>query len=151
MPLTTGDQLGPYEIVGPLGKGGMGDVYRARDNRLRREVALKMLSDSAVNDVESLARFDRETHAVAALNHPNILAIHDSGSHNGIPFAVTELLEGETLAERLRSGPLAAPRATEIACQIAEGLAAAHAKGVIHRDIKPENIFLTHDGRATTA
>jgi serine/threonine protein kinase len=107
-----------------------------------------MLSDSAVNDVESLARFDRETHAVAALNHPNILAIHDSGSHNGIPYAVTELLEGETLAERLRSGPLAAPRATEIACQIAEGLAAAHAKGVIHRDIKPENIFLTHDGRA---
>ena len=126
----------------------MGDVYRARDNRLRREVALKMLSDSAVNDVESLARFDRETHAVAALNHPNILAIHDSGSHNGVPYAVTELLEGETLAERLRSGPLAAPRATEIACQIAEGLSAAHAKGVIHRDIKPENIFLTHDGRA---
>jgi len=126
----------------------MGDVYRARDNRLRREVALKMLSDSAVNDVESLARFERETHAVAALNHPNILAIHDSGSHNGVPYAVTELLEGQTLAERLRSGPLAAPRATEIACQIAEGLSAAHAKGVIHRDIKPENIFLTHDGRA---
>ena len=148
MPLTAGDQLGQYEIVGPLGKGGMGDVYRARDNRLRREVALKMLSDAAVNDVESLARFDRETHAVAALNHPNILAIHDSGSHNGVPYAVTELLEGETLAERLRSGPLAAPRATEIACQIAEGLSAAHAKGVIHRDIKPENIFLTHDGRA---
>ena len=148
MPLSSGDLLGQYEIIGPLGKGGMGDVYRARDNRLRREVALKMLSDSAVNDSESLARFDRETHAVAALNHPNILAIHDSGSHNGVPYAVTELLEGETLAERLRSGPLAPPRATEIACQIAEGLAAAHAKGVIHRDIKPENVFLTHDGRA---
>ena len=148
MPLSAGDRLGPYEIVGPLGKGGMGDVYRVRDNRLRREVALKMLAETAVNDVESLARFDRETHAVAALNHPNILAIHDSGSYNGIPYAVTELLEGETLAERLRSGPLAPPRATEIACQIAEGLAAAHAKGVIHRDIKPENVFLTNDGRA---
>jgi serine/threonine protein kinase len=126
----------------------MGDVYRARDNRLRREVALKMLADAAVNDGESLARFERETHAVATLNHPNILAIHDSGSHNGVPYAVTELLEGETVAERLRSGPLAPPRATEIACQIAEGLSAAHAKGVIHRDIKPENIFLTNEGRA---
>jgi serine/threonine protein kinase len=148
MPLSPGDRLGPYEIVGPLGSGGMGDIYRAHDNRLRREVALKMLSDAAVNDTESLARFERETHVVAALNHPNILAIHDSGSHNGVPYAVTELLEGQDLAERLRSGPLAAPRATEIACQIAEGLSAAHAKGVIHRDIKPENIFLTHDGRA---
>src|SRR5262245_17790064 len=148
MPLSPGDQLGPYEIVGPLGSGGMGDVYRARDNRLRREVALKMLSDAAVNDMDSLARFDRETHAVAALNHPNILAIHDSGSHNGVPYAVTELLEGETLAERLRSGPLAPPRATELACQVAEGLGAAHAQGVIHRDVKPQNIFLTHDGRA---
>jgi eukaryotic-like serine/threonine-protein kinase len=148
MPLSPGDQLGQYEIVGPLGSGGMGDVYRARDNRLRREVALKMLADAAVNDADSLARFDRETHAVAALNHPNILAIHDSGTHNGVPYAVTELLEGETLADRLRTGPLAAPRATEIACQIAEGLAAAHARGVIHRDIKPENIFLTHEGRS---
>jgi serine/threonine protein kinase len=148
MSLSPGDRLGPYEIVGPLGSGGMGDVYRARDNRLRREVALKMLADAAVNDAESLARFDRETHAIAALNHPNILAIHDSGTHNGVPYAVTELLEGETLADRLRSGSLAAPRATEIACQIAEGLSAAHAKGVIHRDIKPENIFLTHDGRS---
>src|SRR6266508_4349362 len=123
MPLSAGDQLGPYEIVGPLGSGGMGDVYRARDNRLRREVALKMLAEAAVNDTESLARFDRETHAVASLNHPNILAIHDSGSHNGVPYAVTELLEGETLADRLRSGSLAPPRATEIACQVAEGRA----------------------------
>jgi eukaryotic-like serine/threonine-protein kinase len=148
MPLSPGDQLGQYEIVGPLGKGGMGDVYRARDNRLRRQVALKMLADAAVNDVDSLARFDRETHAVAALNHPNILAIHDSGTHNGVPYAVTELLEGETLADRLRTGPLAPPRATEIVCQIAEGLSAAHARGVIHRDIKPENIFLTNEGRS---
>jgi serine/threonine protein kinase len=126
----------------------MGEVYRAKDNRLRREVALKMLPQTAANDADSLRRFDRETHAVAALNHPNIVAIHDTGSHRGVPFAVTELLSGESLAERLRSGPLAAKRATEIACQVADGLAAAHAKGVVHRDIKPENIFLTHDGRA---
>jgi len=148
MPLQTGEHIGPYEILAPLGRGGMGNVYRARDTRLRREVALKVLVDTAANDAESLARFEREARAVAALNHPNIVAIHDIGAVRGVPFAVTELLEGETLGERLRSGPLAHKRATEIACQIAEGLAAAHAKGVIHRDIKPDNIFLTHDGRA---
>ncbi|HSS45578.1 MAG TPA: serine/threonine-protein kinase [Thermoanaerobaculia bacterium] len=148
MTLQSGEQIGPYEILAPLGRGGMGNVYRARDNRLRREVALKMLVDTAANDAESLTRFERETRAVAALNHPNIVAIHDIGAFRGVPYAVTELLEGETLGERLRSGPLAPKRATEIACQIAEGLAAAHAKGVIHRDIKPDNIFLTHDGRA---
>ena len=148
MPLEPGDHLGPYEILGPLGKGGMGEVYRARDGRLRREVALKMLLDAASNDEDSLARFQRETHAVAAMNHPSILAIHDTGTHRGVPFAVTELLQGETLAERLASGPIAPARATEIASQIADGLAAAHARGVVHRDIKPENIFLTHDGRA---
>jgi len=148
MALQPGEHIGPYEILAPLGRGGMGNVYRARDNRLRREVALKMLVDTAVNDAQSLARFDRETHTVAALNHPNIVAIHDTGAFRGVPYAVTELLEGETLAERLRSGPLAAKRATEIACQISEGLAAAHAKGVIHRDIKPDNIFVTHEGRA---
>jgi serine/threonine protein kinase len=148
MPLSEGERLGPYEIIGPLGRGGMGDVYRARDTRLRREVALKMLADAAVNDSDSLMRFERETHAVASLNHPNILAIHDTGTHNGVPYAVTELLQGENVAERLRSGVLTPQRATEIACQIAEGLSAAHAKGVIHRDIKPENIFLTNEGRA---
>lgn len=147
MPLTPGEHVGPYEILGPLGKGGMGDVYRARDTRLKREVALKMIAESAAGDVERLERFERETRAVAALNHPNILAIHDTGSHRGAPYAVTELLEGETLAERLRAGPLAPKRATEIVCQIADGLAAAHARGVVHRDIKPENIFLTNDGR----
>ncbi len=146
--LSTGDQIGPYEIVSPLGKGGMGEVYRARDVRLGREVALKVLPDTAANDTESLARFEREARAVAALNHPNILSIHDTGEHRGVPYAVTELLEGENLSDRLRAGPLAPKRATEIACQIADGLAAAHARGVIHRDIKPENIFLTHDGRA---
>ena len=148
MALSSGDLLGPYEILAPLGKGGMGEVYRARDTRLGREVALKVLPETAANDAETLARFEREARAVAALNHPNILSIHDTGEHRGTPYAVTELLEGENLADRLRAGPLAPMRATEIACQIADGLAAAHARGVIHRDIKPENIFLTNDGRA---
>jgi eukaryotic-like serine/threonine-protein kinase len=148
MPLQPGEQLGPYEIVAPLGRGGMGEVYRARDTRLRREVAVKLLPDTAANDEDSLDRFHRETHVVAALNHPNIVAMYDSGEHRGSPYAVTELLEGETLAERLRTGPLAPKRAAEIASQIADALAAAHAKGVIHRDIKPENVFLTRDGRA---
>ncbi|MFN2633493.1 MAG: serine/threonine-protein kinase [Thermoanaerobaculia bacterium] len=148
MSLPTGEQLGHYEILAPLAKGGMGEVYRARDTRLRREVALKLLSADGANDDESLRRFQRETHVVAALNHPNILAIHDTGSHLGVPYAVTELLQGETLADRLRSGPLAEKRATELACQMADGLSAAHAQGVVHRDIKPENIFLTNDGRA---
>jgi serine/threonine protein kinase len=148
MTLAAGEQIGPYEILSPLARGGMGEIYRARDTRLRREVALKMLPDAAAHDQDSLHRFDRETRAVAALNHPNILAIHDTGSHRDVPYAVTELLEGETLADRLRSGPLNPERAVEIAAQIADGLAAAHARGIIHRDIKPENIFLTNDGRA---
>lgn len=146
--LTAGDQIGPYEVLGPLGKGGMGEVFRARDTRLDRDVALKLLAEAAAQDADHLARFERETRAVAAMNHPNILAIHDTGTHRGVPYAVTELLEGETLAERLRSGTLAPKRAVDIACQIADGLAAAHARGVIHRDIKPDNIFLTHEGRA---
>jgi eukaryotic-like serine/threonine-protein kinase len=116
--------------------------------RLGREVALKVLPETGVNDADTLARFEREARAVAALNHPNILSIHDTGEHRGVPYAVTELLEGENLSDRLRSGPVAPKRATEIACQIADGLSAAHARGVIHRDIKPENIFLTNDGRA---
>jgi serine/threonine protein kinase len=148
MALIAGDQLGPYEIIAPLGKGGMGEVYRARDTRLRREVALKLLPDAAAHDADSLHRFDRETRAVATLNHPSILAIHDTGSYRNVPYAVTELLEGETLADRLRSGPLHPQKAVEVAGQIADGLAAAHEKGIIHRDIKPDNIFLTNEGRA---
>jgi eukaryotic-like serine/threonine-protein kinase len=148
MPLTAGERVGPFKVVAPIGKGGMGEIYRARDTRLNREVALKMLPDGSATDEESLKRFERETRAVAALNHPNILAIHDTGMHRDLPYAVTELLQGETLADRLRSGALAPLRAAEIASQIAEGLAAAHAMGVIHRDIKPDNIFLTNDGRA---
>ena len=147
MPLAPGEQLGPYEIIGPLGKGGMGEVYRARDTRLRREVALKLLPDASAHDADSLHRFDRETRAVATLNHPNILAIHDTGSFRAVPYAVTELLEGETLLDRLRGGPLNPQKAVEVASQIAEGLAAAHEKGIIHRDIKPDNIFLTNEGR----
>ena len=148
MALSPGEQLGPYEIIAPLGKGGMGEVYRARDTRLRREVALKLLPDASAHDADSLHRFDRETRAVATLNHPSILAIHDTGSFRSVPYAVTELLQGESLADRLRTGPLHPQKAVEIACQVADGLAAAHEKGIIHRDIKPDNIFLTNEGRA---
>ena len=148
MALAAGEQLGPYEIIAPLGKGGMGEVYRARDTRLKREVALKLLPDAAAHDADSLHRFDRETRAVATLNHPSILAIHDTGSFRAVPYAVTELLEGESLAERLRGGPLHPQKAVEVATQVADGLAAAHDKGIIHRDIKPDNIFLTNEGRA---
>jgi eukaryotic-like serine/threonine-protein kinase len=145
--LRAGDSLGPYEILAPLGRGGMGEVYRARDPRLRREVAIKLLREGTVGE-HGLERFRRETRAVASLDHPNILAIHDMGMHGGVPYAVTELLDGETLAQRLQSGPLPPRTAAEFAAQIADGLAAAHTRGVVHRDIKPENIFLTQDGRA---
>src|SRR5262245_66107501 len=104
MPLQDGEQIGPYEVLAPLARGGMGEVYRARDTRLRREVALKLLPDAAAHDADSLHRFDRETRAVATLNHPSILAIHDTGSFRSVPYAVTELLEGESLADRLRPG-----------------------------------------------
>jgi len=141
-----GDRLGPYEIVAPLGVGGMGEVYRARDTRLEREVAVKVLPERLAADPQALARFEREAKAVAALSHPNILALYDIGSEGGVSYAVTELLEGETLRQRM-TGALPASKAIEIAAAVAEGLAAAHSKGVIHRDIKPENIFLTSDGR----
>lgn len=148
MALQPGEQIGPYEVLAPLARGGMGELYRARDTRLGREVALKMLPDTSAHDADSLRRFDRETRAVAALNHPNILGIHDTGTYRSTPYAVTELLQGETVEERLRTGPLNPQRAVEIACQIADGLAAAHARGIIHRDIKPDNIFVTNEGRA---
>ncbi len=145
--LATSTRLGPYEIVAPLGVGGMGEVYRARDTRLGREVAVKVLPESLASNTDRQARFEREARAVAALSHPNILAIHDYGTHGAVVYAVMELLEGETLRERLVKGPLPWREAVEIGAAIAEGLAAAHAKGIVHRDLKPENLFLTHDGR----
>src|SRR6266705_2923360 len=147
MALAAGTKLGPYEILTPLGAGGMGEVYRARDSRLDRIVAVKVLPTSFAADVDRLRRFEQEARSVAALNHPNILAVHDIGTHDGAPYMVCELLEGETLRERLRGGVLSPRKATEVAIQIAEGLAAAHEKGIVHRDLKPENIFLTKDGR----
>jgi eukaryotic-like serine/threonine-protein kinase len=147
MALASGARLGPYEIQSPLGAGGMGEVYRARDTRLGREVAVKVLPAAFARDPERLRRFQQEAQAVAALNHPNILAIHDFGQHEGSPYIVTELLEGETLRGRLQAGALPVRKATEIAEQIARGLASAHDKGIVHRDLKPENIFIARDGR----
>jgi serine/threonine-protein kinase len=145
--LATSTWLGHYEIIAPLGAGGMGEVYRARDTRLGREVAVKVLPELFANHPDRLARFEREAKAVAALSHPNILAIHDYGTDGNVTYAVMELLEGETLRDRLVKGPLSWREAVEIGAAIAEGLAAAHAKGIIHRDLKPENLFLTADGR----
>ena len=125
----------------------MGEVYRARDARLDRQVAIKVLPAAFAQDAERLARFEREAKAVAALSHPNILAIFDFGVHDGLAYAVMELLDGETLRERLARGAAPVRKATECAIQIARGLAAAHDKGIVHRDLKPENIFLLHDGQ----
>ena len=144
---TSGIKLGPYEIVAPLGAGGMGEVYRARDTRLRREVAVKVLPESFASDVDRLLRFEQEARAVGALSHPNILSVHDIGAQNGIHYIVTELLDGETLREKLSNGALPPRRATDYAIQIAQGLASAHEKGVVHRDLKPENLFVGKDGR----
>ncbi len=152
MNLTSGARLGPYEIVSPLGAGGMGEVYRARDTRLKREVAIKVLPPAFSRDADRLRRFEQEALATAALNHPNILAVFDIGTteigaDQGSPYVVSELLEGETLRERLRGGAIAVRKTLDYALQIAHGLAAAHEKGIIHRDLKPENLFLTKDGR----
>ncbi len=147
MILTSGTKLGPYEIIGPLGAGGMGEVYRARDTRLGREVALKVLPGSFSSDPDRLRRFEQEARAVAALNHPNILAIHDIGEQDGSPFIVSELLEGNTLRSELENGALSARKASDYAAQIAQGLAAAHDKNITHRDLKPENVFVTREGR----
>src|SRR5512135_1256730 len=147
MTLAPGTRLGAYEIVGAIGAGGMGEVYRARDTKLNREVAVKVLPGGLANDTAALLRFEREAQAVAALSHPSILAIHDFGREDGTAFAVMELLEGETLRARLQQGPLPQRKAVELAQEIARGLAAAHEKGIVHRDLKPENLFLTKDGR----
>ena len=145
MGLNAGDKLGPYEIVAPLGEGGMGEVYRARDGRLNRSVAIKVIC-LATSDAERLRRFEQEARSIAALNHPNILAVYDVGTHDETPYLVTELLEGETLRERIEKGPVPGRKTVQISSEIAHGLAVAHEHGIVHRDLKPENIFLTKDG-----
>jgi eukaryotic-like serine/threonine-protein kinase len=145
MALARGTRLGPYEIVALLGVGGMGEVYRSRDPRLHREVAIKVLASTP--DATSLHLFEQEARAAAALNHPNILVIHDFGAHHDQPFVVSELLEGETLRDKLANGPLPLKRVIDYAAQVASGMAAAHAKGIVHRDLKPANLFVTTDGR----
>src|SRR5215813_14131699 len=147
MTLTTGTRLGPYEIIAPLGAGGMGEVYRAKDTRLNREVAIKVLPPSFESEVDRLTRFEQEARATSALNHPNILTVHDIGRHDGSPYIVAELLEGENLREQLNAGMPGYRNAIGYAQQIASGLAAAHAKNIVHRDLKPENVFVTDAGR----
>ncbi len=147
MTLTPGTKLGPYEVQSPAGAGGMGEVYRARDTRLGRDVAVKVMPASFATDLDRLRRFEQEARTVAALNHPNIIGVFDIGTHEGAPYIVSELLEGQTIRERLREGSIAPRKAVELLVQIAEGLAAAHEKGVVHRDLKPENIFVTRDWR----
>ncbi len=147
MPVAPGTRLGPYEIVSQLGQGGMGVVFRARDTKLDRDVAVKVLPKNLADDPEALSRFEREAKAVAALSHPNILAIHDFGREEGSVYAAMELLEGETLRQRLQDGALPTRKAVEVALEIASGLAAAHDKGIVHRDLKPENVFLLGSGQ----
>src|SRR6267142_4389301 len=147
MALTSGTKLGPYEIQTSIGAGGMGEVYRAHDSRLDRTVAIKVLPASFSADRDRLQRFAQEARAAAALNHPNILSIFDIGDEQGAPYVVSELLEGETLRDRIRSGPISSRKTIDYAVQVARGLSAAHEKGIVHRDLKPENLFLTNDGR----
>jgi serine/threonine protein kinase len=147
MTLTAGTRVGPFEVVAPIGAGGMGEVFRARDARLGRDVAVKVLPSLFASDVDRLRRFEQEARAAAALNHPNILVVYDVGAAEGVPYVVSELLEGETLRQTLERGALTPRKAIDYGVQIASGLAAAHDKGIVHRDVKPENVFITKDGR----
>ena len=147
MALATGTKIGPYEILSLIGAGGMGEVYRARDSRLRREVAMKVLPPSFTRDTDRLRRFEQEARLVGALNHPNILAIYDVGEQDGAPYLVSELLEGESLRDHMHGSTVPQRKAVDYGVQIARGLAAAHEKGVVHRDLKPDNIFVLNDGR----
>jgi serine/threonine protein kinase len=147
MHLAPGMRLGHYEIVAPLGAGGMGEVYRASDPRLGREVALKVLPAELYRDESVRARFELEARAASALNHPNIVSIPDIGQDNGVSYIVTELVHGESLRQVIAQGRMPARKLIDVAQQIADGLAAAHAAGVVHRDLKPENILITRDGR----
>jgi eukaryotic-like serine/threonine-protein kinase len=147
-PILPGTRLGPYEILDLLDSGGMGDVYRARDPRLGRLVAIKALPQSAAADADRLQRFEGEARAAGALDHPNVLVVYDVGRHGDVPYLVTELLEGETLRRRLNeTGAIPQRKTLDWAAQIARGLAAAHEKGIVHRDLKPKNLFVTRDGR----
>jgi Tol biopolymer transport system component len=147
MPIAAGTRIGPYEIVAWVGGGGMGDVYRSRDPRLARTVAIKLIAESFATDESRVRRFEQEARAAGQLNHPNVLAVHDTGIHEGAPYIVSELLEGESLRSRLQRGALPVRKAVDYARQTAEGLAAAHEKLVVHRDVKPDNLFITSDGR----
>ncbi len=144
---TAGDRLGPYEIIGEIGAGGMGEVFRARDSRLHRDVAIKVLHQDAATDAQRVRRFEIEARAAGALNHPNILTLFDVGEHLGSPYVVTELLDGQDLRHRLQAGPMPVAEAVDMAAQTARGLAAAHDKGIVHRDLKPENLFVVSGGR----
>src|SRR6266705_5626597 len=148
MTIAAGTKLGRYEIRSQLGAGGMGEVYRARDEKLNRDVAIKVLPAAFSQDTGRLRRFEQEAQAAGALNHPNILVIFHIGTHDGAPYIVSELLEGETLRERMAGAALPQRKAIDYALQTAHGLAAAHAKGIVHRDLKPDNLFVTNDGRA---
>jgi serine/threonine protein kinase len=145
--LEFGGTLGPYRIDTLIGEGGMGQVYRAHDSRIGRDVAIKVLPPEYAADIERLRRFEQESRAIGALNHPNILTLYDVGTANGQPYLVMELLDGETLRDRISRGALSSARACEVAAGVARGLSAAHAKGVVHRDLKPDNIMITRDGR----
>jgi Tol biopolymer transport system component len=147
MPFAAGDRIGPYEIVGVIGIGGMGEVYRAHDPRLGRQVAIKLIAGAWAKEPGRVRRFEQEARAASQLNHPNVLAVYDVGSHEGTPYLVSELLDGEPLSSRLPAGPLRVDTALEYAKQIAAGLAAAHDRLIVHRDVKPENVFVTSDGR----
>src|SRR5438105_9869126 len=147
MALKVGTRLGRYDIVGAIGAGGMGEVYRARDERLGREVAVKVLPAELSGDQSRLRRFEVEARAAGSLNHPNLIAVYDFDASAGTPYLVTELLDGASLREHLDGRALPLARALELAAQAAHGLAATHAKGIVHRDLKPENLFLTRDGR----
>src|SRR6476646_5001329 len=149
MTLETGTKLGRYEVRSKVGAGGMGEVYRARDEKLNRDVAIKVLPDALSENADRLHRFEQEAQAAGALNHPNILAIFDVGTNGAAPYVVSELLEGESLRDRLDRGALPSRKAVEYATQVARGLAAAHAKGIAHRDLKPVNLFITNDDHVT--
>src|SRR5262245_62015506 len=146
MTLAAGSRLGPYEILAPLGAGGMGEVYRARDTRLGREVAVKVLPAGLSQDPERLKRFEREASSASSLNHPNIVTIHDIGSQDSVSYIAMELVEGKPLRSVMLPGPLPVRQLLQLGAQIADGLARAHASGIVHRDLKPENVMVTEDG-----